>query len=185
MSSTLSRANSFLVCKYIYKNPIPTKNKVLVMIVFSETSEDCNVLDCFRLWRMDPLERRRNTTSHHPLRLIGRLVESQEGLETKVGLRADLVGAPRSLAWFFVIGDCVGYEIERSVEAALTCLDSLRLPSCIRTPYVGSSVGTFKITKENNITKAHTRGLTECSRSRLSISSFFNRLRTHSGVVSH
>ncbi|KAI5673229.1 hypothetical protein M9H77_13593 [Catharanthus roseus] len=38
---------------------------------------------------------------HHALRWVGCLVESQEGLETKVGLRADLVGALRicSLVW--------------------------------------------------------------------------------------
>ncbi|KAI5657267.1 hypothetical protein M9H77_26060 [Catharanthus roseus] len=33
-------------------------------------------------------------TSHHALRWDGHLVESQEGLETEVGPRAELVGAP-------------------------------------------------------------------------------------------
>ncbi|KAI5675442.1 hypothetical protein M9H77_06392 [Catharanthus roseus] len=39
--------------------------------------------------------------SHHALRWVACLVESQEGLETKVGLRADLVGAQGicSLVW--------------------------------------------------------------------------------------
>ncbi|KAI5667757.1 hypothetical protein M9H77_17610 [Catharanthus roseus] len=50
-------------------------------------------------------------TSHHSLRWDGHLVESQEGLETEVGPRADLV------------------------EAALMCLDSLRLSSCARNPH--------------------------------------------------
>ncbi|KAI5667912.1 hypothetical protein M9H77_17765 [Catharanthus roseus] len=31
----------------------------------------------------------------------GRLVESQKGLETKVGLREDLIGAPGSVAWLY------------------------------------------------------------------------------------
>ncbi|KAI5654037.1 hypothetical protein M9H77_31224 [Catharanthus roseus] len=40
-------------------------------------------------------------TSHHALQSVGRLVERQEELETKVGLRTDLVGAPGicSLVW--------------------------------------------------------------------------------------
>ncbi|KAI5648915.1 hypothetical protein M9H77_34920 [Catharanthus roseus] len=41
-------------------------------------------------------------------------LESQEGLETKVGLRADLVGAPGSVSWFHVNGECNSYGIERS-----------------------------------------------------------------------
>ncbi|KAI5668954.1 hypothetical protein M9H77_18807 [Catharanthus roseus] len=65
-------------------------------------------------------------TSHYALRWNGRLIESQEGLETKVGLKTDLVGDQGSVAWFYVNGEC---------EAALMCLDSLRLPSCIQTPY--------------------------------------------------
>ncbi|KAI5666120.1 hypothetical protein M9H77_15973 [Catharanthus roseus] len=44
-----------------------------------------------------------------------RLVESQEGLNTEVGPRADL-----------------------GVGAALMCLDSLRLPSCARNPHISS-----------------------------------------------
>ncbi|KAI5666958.1 hypothetical protein M9H77_16811 [Catharanthus roseus] len=34
------------------------------------------------------------------------------------------------------------------VEAALMCLDSLRLPSCTRNPHVGSSINFVKIVKE-------------------------------------
>ncbi|KAI5659993.1 hypothetical protein M9H77_28786 [Catharanthus roseus] len=37
------------------------------------------------------LKRGRSTTSHHTLRWDRRLVESQEGLETKIGLRAELL----------------------------------------------------------------------------------------------
>ncbi|KAI5673919.1 hypothetical protein M9H77_14283 [Catharanthus roseus] len=45
-------------------------------------------------------------TSHHALRCDGHLGESQEGLETKVGLRANLVGAPEicSLVWPVIWG---------------------------------------------------------------------------------
>ncbi|KAI5664531.1 hypothetical protein M9H77_23854 [Catharanthus roseus] len=63
--------------------------------------------------------------------------ESQEGLETKVGLRAVLVG----------------------VEAALICLDSLRLSSCIRNSYVGSSTSVVKFSAER-----HADALLSCSR---------------------
>ncbi|KAI5662842.1 hypothetical protein M9H77_22165 [Catharanthus roseus] len=38
--------------------------------------------------------------------------------------------------------------LDLHVEAALMCLDSLKLPNCVRTPYVGSSVSVLKATKE-------------------------------------
>ncbi|KAI5667465.1 hypothetical protein M9H77_17318 [Catharanthus roseus] len=53
-------------------------------------------------------------TSHHAPQWDGRLVESQEGLETEVGPRADLI------------------------EATVMYLDSLRLPSCDRNPHISS-----------------------------------------------
>ncbi|KAI5670625.1 hypothetical protein M9H77_10989 [Catharanthus roseus] len=56
-------------------------------------------------------------TSHHALRWDGCLVESQEGLETKVGPRADL---------------------NSSVVATLMYLDSLGLPSYARNPHINS-----------------------------------------------
>ncbi|KAI5658978.1 hypothetical protein M9H77_27771 [Catharanthus roseus] len=65
-------------------------------------------------------------TSHHALLLDDRLVESKEGLETKVGLRGDLVGVLGSVAWFYMNGEC---------EATLMYLDSLSLPSCVGTPH--------------------------------------------------
>ncbi|KAI5668661.1 hypothetical protein M9H77_18514 [Catharanthus roseus] len=63
-------------------------------------------------YRVDPLERWRNTiedlaqlvlrqTSHYSLRWDDHLVESQEGLKTEIGLRADLV-------------ECSCYETKRS-----------------------------------------------------------------------
>ncbi|KAI5676764.1 hypothetical protein M9H77_07714 [Catharanthus roseus] len=42
-------------------------------------------------WKVWP--NRSTWTLHHALRWVGRLVESQEGLETKVGPKTDLVGA--------------------------------------------------------------------------------------------
>ncbi|KAI5653824.1 hypothetical protein M9H77_31011 [Catharanthus roseus] len=53
-------------------------------------------------------------TSHHALRWDCHLVESQEGLKTEVGPTTD------------------------QVEAALMCLDSLRLSSCARNPHLGT-----------------------------------------------
>ncbi|KAI5652909.1 hypothetical protein M9H77_30096 [Catharanthus roseus] len=105
-----------------------------------------------------------------PFRWDDRLVESQEGLEIKVGIRADLVGAPGSIAWFYVNGEClagIDYEMPElvsddlvigsglcswcptvvfhvllnlGVEVALMCLDLVRLPSCARTPHIGSTL---------------------------------------------
>ncbi|KAI5663388.1 hypothetical protein M9H77_22711 [Catharanthus roseus] len=83
-------------------------------------------------------------TSHHALRWDGRLIESQEGLETKVCLRADLI---QTLS----VEPTVALHVllNSGVEAALMCLDSLRHPSSARTPYVGSSISVVKATKEN------------------------------------
>ncbi|KAI5657927.1 hypothetical protein M9H77_26720 [Catharanthus roseus] len=50
--------------------------------------------------RFVPYLRSQLKTSHHALRWVGRLVESQEGLETKVSLKVDLIGAQESVAWF-------------------------------------------------------------------------------------
>ncbi|KAI5675513.1 hypothetical protein M9H77_06463 [Catharanthus roseus] len=86
------------------------------------------------------------STLHHSLRWDGRLVESQEGLETKVGPRADLVGEagtrfrwPRFRDPDFVRGapllHYMFFEVW-GVEAELMCLYSLRLPSCTRNPHV-------------------------------------------------
>ncbi|KAI5667441.1 hypothetical protein M9H77_17294 [Catharanthus roseus] len=137
---------------------------------------------------VDPLEERRSSVeSFVQSQWVGRLVESPEGLETKVGLRADLVGAPRicSLVWLVIwrvrlfwnraLIRClagIDYEmlelvsddlvmgsefclwnptvelhvlLNSGVEAALMCLDLLRLPNCTRTPHVGSSIDVVKI----------------------------------------
>ncbi|KAI5682960.1 hypothetical protein M9H77_04188 [Catharanthus roseus] len=73
-------------------------------------------------------------TSPHALRWDGRLVESQEGLETKVGLRANLV--PDS----FHGGQLLHGTIfsNSTIEAALMCLGSARLTNCAQTPHIGS-----------------------------------------------
>ncbi|KAI5681809.1 hypothetical protein M9H77_03037 [Catharanthus roseus] len=96
----------------IYENPILTRDKVLDMIVYLKSSEDCT-----------------------------------EGLETKVGLRADLVEllfdnlimGSRLCAWSPTVELYV--LLNSGVEAALMCLDSLRHPSCVQIHHIGSSVG--------------------------------------------
>ncbi|KAI5657692.1 hypothetical protein M9H77_26485 [Catharanthus roseus] len=65
-------------------------------------------MDGFLTLMVDPLEEGRRPGRVWPNRY---LVESQEGLETEVGPKADLV------------------------EAALMCLDSLKLPNCARNPH--------------------------------------------------
>ncbi|KAI5674267.1 hypothetical protein M9H77_14631 [Catharanthus roseus] len=67
-------------------------------------------VDGFLTLRVDPLEEGRRSRRVCPNR-VGHLVESQEGLKTEVGPKAELV------------------------EAVLMCLDSLRLPSCARNPH--------------------------------------------------
>ncbi|KAI5675439.1 hypothetical protein M9H77_06389 [Catharanthus roseus] len=63
-------------------------------------------------------------------------MESQEGLETKLGLKAN-----QSVAWFGQrYGECGRYEIECS------------LPSCVRTPHVDSSISYVEATKEKSVT---------------------------------
>ncbi|KAI5649446.1 hypothetical protein M9H77_35451 [Catharanthus roseus] len=118
------------------------------MILCSETSEDCT-----RVWPSRYLRHLRHTL-HRTLRWDGRLVESQEGLETKVGLRADmmlelvsddLVIGSELCPWSLTVA--LHVILNSRVEAALMCLDSLRLPSCIRTPHVGSSISVVKATK--------------------------------------
>ncbi|KAI5677214.1 hypothetical protein M9H77_08164 [Catharanthus roseus] len=81
---------------------------------------------------------------------LAALWRARRGLKL-VGLRADLVGAPRicSLVWpviWRVWFPTVTLHVllNSGVEAALMCHDLLRLPSCARTPHVGSSI---KITK--------------------------------------
>ncbi|KAI5673999.1 hypothetical protein M9H77_14363 [Catharanthus roseus] len=78
--------------------------------LYRASSDD---VDGFRLWRVDLLERGSNTVEGLA-RVDGHLVESQEEVEIKVGLRVDLIGARGSVAWFYVCGECDGYGIERS-----------------------------------------------------------------------
>ncbi|KAI5653692.1 hypothetical protein M9H77_30879 [Catharanthus roseus] len=87
------------------------KDKVLDMIVRTKMSEE------FTRGR-STVERLAQSvlrqTSHHALRWDDHLVKSQEGLETTVGLKAEMVGAPGSVAWFYMNGECGGYGIEHS-----------------------------------------------------------------------
>ncbi|KAI5675436.1 hypothetical protein M9H77_06386 [Catharanthus roseus] len=152
--------------------------------------------------RVDPLERGSvvawriltqsvfTLTSHHALRWVGRLVESEERLETKIGLRADLVGAPGicSLVWPVIWGTqslwnralvrnlvdidykmpelvsehlvmgsglrswsptiTLHVSLNLDVEAELMYPDSLKLPSCIRTPHVDSTISAVQKQKK-------------------------------------
>ncbi|KAI5667771.1 hypothetical protein M9H77_17624 [Catharanthus roseus] len=104
-------------------------------------------------------------TLYHALQWDDRLVESQEGLETNVGPKVDLVvlgkrlfgnralvididyKMPKFDSDDLVVGSepcptsstmalCV--SLHSGVKAALICLDSLRLPSCTRNPNIGS-----------------------------------------------
>ncbi|KAI5675395.1 hypothetical protein M9H77_06345 [Catharanthus roseus] len=75
--------------------------------IVPRTKSSSDDVDGFLTLRVDPLEEGRSTLRAWP----NYLVESQEGLETEVGPRVDLV------------------------EGALMCLDSLRLPSCARNPH--------------------------------------------------
>ncbi|KAI5671791.1 hypothetical protein M9H77_12155 [Catharanthus roseus] len=124
-------------------------------------------------WRAWP--NRSTWTPHHAMRWDGRLVESQEGLETKVGPMADLwLFGNRALVWCLdgieydmpefdsddlVVGSepcassltvALSVSLHSGVEVVLMCLDSLRLPNCARNPHVGSSISFVKMTKERS-----------------------------------
>ncbi|KAI5672346.1 hypothetical protein M9H77_12710 [Catharanthus roseus] len=58
----------------------------------------------------------------------------------------DLIMGSRLCPWSPTVA--LHVLLNSSVEATLMCLDSLRLPSCIRTPHVGSSISVVKATKE-------------------------------------
>ncbi|KAI5650487.1 hypothetical protein M9H77_36492 [Catharanthus roseus] len=107
-------------------------------------------------WRAWP--NRSTWTPQHSLQWDGRLVESQEWLETKVGPRADLIEMLKFDSDDLVVGSrpcpssptvalCI--SLHSGVEAALMCLDSLRLPICTQNPHVSSSISFVKITKES------------------------------------
>ncbi|KAI5675434.1 hypothetical protein M9H77_06384 [Catharanthus roseus] len=79
-----------------YENPIPTRVYVLFFTLRVDPLERGSAV----LWRV-LTQSVFTLTSHHALRWVGHLVESQGGLETKVGLKVDLVGSPGicSLVW--------------------------------------------------------------------------------------
>ncbi|KAI5677122.1 hypothetical protein M9H77_08072 [Catharanthus roseus] len=135
-------------------------------------------VDRFLTMRVDPLEEGHITCRVWPNRCWPPCGEPR-GLETKVLLKADLVGSlgicslvwpviwgerllwNRALVWCFT---CIDYEmlelgfddlvmgsrlylwsptialhvlLNSDVEAALMCVDSIRLPGCARTPHDG------------------------------------------------
>ncbi|KAI5672203.1 hypothetical protein M9H77_12567 [Catharanthus roseus] len=61
-------------------------------------------------------------------------------------LSEDLVMESELCPWSPIVA--LHVLLNSSVEAALMCLDSLRLPSCVGTPHVGSSISAVKATKE-------------------------------------
>ncbi|KAI5665086.1 hypothetical protein M9H77_24409 [Catharanthus roseus] len=99
--------------------------RVLHCMWLPRTIASSDDVDSFRLWK----------TSHHALQWDGCLLESQEGLENKVGLRAYLVGASGSVAWFYVNGECGGYEIERSISQKNTHVYLLSIRTHCREAY--------------------------------------------------
>ncbi|KAI5652894.1 hypothetical protein M9H77_30081 [Catharanthus roseus] len=122
------------------------RDKVLDMIVCPKPSKDCTGgSTCERghsTWRVWP---NRYYVRH---RIMLRFVESQKGLETK---RPELVSddlVMRSGLFPWSPSVALHVLLNSGVEAALMCLDLLRLPSCVRTPHVGSSVSVVKATKE-------------------------------------
>ncbi|KAI5667500.1 hypothetical protein M9H77_17353 [Catharanthus roseus] len=121
----------------------PNRFTVLVIILCSEASEDCTTAEgVAQSVYVD-------TTS---CSVVGfdHLVESQEGLETEVGPRADLVGGLEDCSLFWpVTWECGCLVIERSYGSWLVLTTRCwKLPSCVRTPYVGSSISVLKATKE-------------------------------------
>ncbi|KAI5666770.1 hypothetical protein M9H77_16623 [Catharanthus roseus] len=123
-------------------------------------------------WRAWP--NRSTWTPQHALQWDDRLVESQEGLETKIGPRPDLrLFGNRALVWCLT---GIDYEMSKfdfddlimgsgpcpwsptvalcvclhsGVEVVLMCLDLLRLSSCARNTHIGSSISFVNITKES------------------------------------
>ncbi|KAI5654905.1 hypothetical protein M9H77_32092 [Catharanthus roseus] len=95
------------------------------------TKASSDDVDGFLTLRVDPLEEGRSTLRAWPNR-----GESQEGLKTEVGPRADLV------------------------EAALMCLDSLRLPSCARNPHTRTVCKVFFYVV---VAERHADALLSCS----------------------
>ncbi|KAI5676820.1 hypothetical protein M9H77_07770 [Catharanthus roseus] len=69
---------------------------------------------------------------HHSLWWDGRLMESQEVLETKSPTMA------------------LHVSLNSGAKATLMCLDSVRVPSCARSPYVGSSINIVKINRQRH-----------------------------------
>ncbi|KAI5658143.1 hypothetical protein M9H77_26936 [Catharanthus roseus] len=146
----------------------------------------------FRLGRVDPLEEGRSTVEGVAQSVyvdtascytVGRfaLWRARRGLK----LSLCLVGIDYEMPEFdsddLVVGSgpcpsnstvalCV--SLHSVVEAVLMCLDLLRLPSCVRNPYV-------------EITKTHTCRLTECSHSRFPYHVFSSdELRIDRGMIS-
>ncbi|KAI5682390.1 hypothetical protein M9H77_03618 [Catharanthus roseus] len=124
------------------------------LVLCTRTSFDN--MDGFLTLRVDPLEEGRSTLRAWPNRDMGVwlfVIEHLYGVWLVLTTRCrNLV----SLASFWGSGLCpwsptvaLHVLLNLGVEAALMCLDSLRLRSCARNPHVGSSISFVKIIKEN------------------------------------
>ncbi|KAI5664834.1 hypothetical protein M9H77_24157 [Catharanthus roseus] len=118
-------------------------------------------VDGFLTLRVDPLEEGRSTlrawpkppvlTSDMGVRLF--VIERSYGVWLVLTTRCqnlvpmDSFWGSRLCPW----NPSVAFHVllNLGVEAALMCLDSLRLPSCARNPDVGSSISFVKTLKEN------------------------------------
>ncbi|KAI5669061.1 hypothetical protein M9H77_18914 [Catharanthus roseus] len=59
----------------------------------------------------------------------------------------DLILGSGPCPWSLIVA--LHVSLNSGIEAALMCLDSLRLPKCARNPHIGSSISFVKIIKEN------------------------------------
>ncbi|KAI5682797.1 hypothetical protein M9H77_04025 [Catharanthus roseus] len=126
-----------------FENLILTGVTILVMIMCLEALEDCT----FTWLTTEGMAQSvyMDTTSCSAVG-FDHLVESQEGLETKVGPMTDLVGAPGE-------SSCLVIERSYGVWLVLTTrcqnwVPMTSLPSCARNPHVGSSISIIKILKK-------------------------------------
>ncbi|KAI5681467.1 hypothetical protein M9H77_02695 [Catharanthus roseus] len=111
----MSLMTQFGISRKVSKSAIQVISEFLVVLsirglhcawLVLRAKASSNDVDGFRLWMVDPLERGCSIikgsaqlvvclTLHHALHWDGHLVENQEGLEAKVGLKAELLESSR------------------------------------------------------------------------------------------
>ncbi|KAI5649373.1 hypothetical protein M9H77_35378 [Catharanthus roseus] len=112
----------------MYENFILTRDRVLVMIMCSEASEDC----------VEGLETKVSLRAN-----LVALVKCLAGIDYKILelIFDDLVMGSRLCPWSSTV--TLHVLLNLGVEATLMCLDSLRLSSCVQTPHIGSSISAY------------------------------------------